>query len=125
MLCCNLAWWKKHAVTLFHGENGEPRQYCTCTCSSTVTCSHIMAAMLSIGYIPRKTIKDQMERECEETWKILVLELKENQDPPKHRRKNPVDIGNCRLQSINGGDLNGVDTEIGPSSGNTERYLSL
>ncbi|KZS00398.1 Uncharacterized protein APZ42_003294, partial [Daphnia magna] len=45
----------KHSVTLFSGEEGKPRQYCTC--SSTVTCCHIMAAMMSIGYKPRTSNK--------------------------------------------------------------------
>ncbi|KAK4013493.1 hypothetical protein OUZ56_026047 [Daphnia magna] len=46
---------QRHAVTLFSGENGEPHQ--TCTCASTVTCSHIMAATMSIGYVPRASNK--------------------------------------------------------------------
>nr|CAH0099968.1 unnamed protein product [Daphnia galeata] len=46
---------KKYVVTLFAGESGEPQQ--TCSCASTVTWAHIMAAMLSIGYVPRKSNK--------------------------------------------------------------------
>jgi hypothetical protein len=37
---------EKHLVRLF--RDGKPSQHCTC--ASTVTCSHIMAAMISIDY---------------------------------------------------------------------------
>ncbi len=42
---------KKHTVTLFSPELGKAAQFCTC--SSTTTCSHITAAMMSIGYVPK------------------------------------------------------------------------
>ena len=42
---------KKYTVTLFSPELEKAAQFCTC--SSTTTCSHITAAMMSIGYVPR------------------------------------------------------------------------
>ncbi|KAK4013509.1 hypothetical protein OUZ56_026063 [Daphnia magna] len=42
-----------HCVTLFSGENGDPNQYCTCP--GTMTCSHILTAMMAIGYVPRQS----------------------------------------------------------------------
>ena len=42
---------KKYTVTLFSPELDKAAQFCTC--SSTTTCSHIRAAMMSIVYVPR------------------------------------------------------------------------
>ena len=80
---------EKHAVTLSISEHGEPEQYCTC--AFTVTCSHILAFMLSMGFFSRESKIpanwNDNETKCEEMWRIWNLKQKVTIDPAKQRRK--------------------------------------
>ena len=63
---------QKHSVALFRGKRVQP----TCTCPPTVTCCHIMAAMMSIGFTTKELKELPNGTQLRANIKILCLKQK-------------------------------------------------
>ena len=88
-----------HSVYLFAGEHGDPKQYCSCP--STVTCSHIMAAMLSIGYRPRESKKRPNATTMRRNLKYSKSGTKGNATSTKKEKKKASTNGLRKLKRKN------------------------